>query len=120
MTDLQEHADAYRGDGPEIVLTSDLPQRPEVEIASSTLADHDELTDEGQFPQHGSFLEVETPEGETEYWECPGGLAALVMELADEEELEPEGALLSVSQVSKTPSGEWRFVASLSDGAEDA
>lgn len=118
MTDLEDHADAYRGDGPEIVLTSDLPQRPESTIVTTTLVDHDELTDEGQFPQHGSFLEVETPEGETEFWECPGGLAATVVDLADEWEIEVAGALLSVSQVSKTPSGEWRFVASLSDGSE--
>lgn len=118
MTDLADHAEAYRGDGPEIVLTSDLPQRPESAIATTTLADHDELTEEGQFPQHGSFLEVETPEGETEYWECAGGLAATVMEIAEAEGYELEGALLNVSQVSKTPSGEWRFVVSLSDGSE--
>lgn len=111
MTDLADHA--KRGDGPEIVLTGDLPQRPASTIVSRTLVDHDELTDDGQFPQHGSFLEVETPEGETEWWECSGNLAAVVMELADEKELEPEGAILSVDQVSKTPSGEWRFVASL-------
>lgn len=116
MTDLAEHAEAYRGDGPEIVLTSDLPQRPSAEIVSSTLVDHDELTDEGQFPQHGSFLAVELPEGEEEYWECAGGLAAAVMELCEEREMEPEGAILSVQQVSKTPSGEWRFVVDVAEG----
>lgn len=113
MTDLADHAKT--GDGPEIVLTGDLPQRPASTIVSSTLVDHDDLTEEGQFPQHGKFLEVETPEGETEFWECAGSLAGAVMEVADEEELEPEGATLNVSQVSKTPSGEWRFVISLAE-----
>lgn len=115
MTDLEDHADSYKGEGPEIVLTSDLPQRPDSEISSTELVDADELTDEGQFPNHGSFLEVETPEGETEYWECTGGLAATVMEMADEREIEVAGAVLGVDQVSKTPSGEWRFMIGLAD-----
>lgn len=118
MTDLRDHAESHRGDGPEIVLTSDLPQRPGSTIVSLELIDSDELTEEGQFPQHGSFLEVETPDGETEYWECPGGLAAYVVAVAEEQEVELETAILDVQQVSKTPSGEWRFHGSVSDGSD--
>lgn len=118
MTDLEDHA--KRGGGPEVVLTADLPQRPPMKILSATMIDANELTDEDQFPQHGKFLKME-PMAETdsqadvEYWECPGSMAGAVMEVADEEETEPEGAILDVTQVSKTPSGEWRFVLSLSE-----
>lgn len=113
MTDIRDHAES--GGGPEIVLTGDLPQRPAAEISDADLVDHDDLTDEGQFPSHGSFLEVETPDGETEYWECAGGLASAIVEMADEMESEITGLRLSVDQVSKTPSGEWRYVIDLQD-----
>lgn len=115
MTGLRDHAKA--GGGPEIVLTSDLPQRGQAEIQSATLVDHDELTDEGQFPEHGSFLEVEK-DGEEEFWECAGGMASAIVEMADEMEAEIPGLLVSVNQVSKTPSGEWRFVVDVQDPSE--
>lgn len=113
MTDIRDHAE--RGGGPEIVLTSDLPQKPPAKIVDAEMVDHDHLTDEGQFPQHGSFIEVETQEGETEYWECAGGLASAIVEMADEMETEIPGLRLTVSEVAKAPSGEWRFVIDLQD-----
>lgn len=113
MTDLAEHAKSTGG--PEIVRTEDLPQRPAAVIQSAELIDCDELTPEDQFPEFGKFLKMELPNGDEEYWECTGSLAGTVMEIAEENGLEPEGAVLDVSQVSKTPSGEWRFVAAVSE-----
>lgn len=113
MTNLKDHAEA--GGGPEIYLVSDLPQRPAMTIASADLLDSDDLTDEGQFPEHGSFLEVVSDDGELEYWECPGSLAQVIMAEVDEQaEAEAvEGARLSIEHVAKTPSGEWRFSAAV-------
>lgn len=111
MTDLADHAKSY--DGPEIVLTSDLPQRPDGWIVETELVAHDELTPEGQFPEYGQFLRVKLEDGEEEYWEVTGNLAASVMEMAEEREIELVGAVLRISTVSKTPSGEWRFVLDL-------
>jgi len=93
---------------------SDLPQRGKAEIKHGDLIDCDELTEEGQFPQHGSFLEVRREE-ETEYWECAGSLASEVVEAVDEMESGIPGLLVSVLSVAKAPSGEWRCRVELED-----
>lgn len=115
MTSLEDHAEGYGG--PEIVLTADLPHCPPGQIVTADLHDCDDLTPEGTFPQHGVFLEVETGDG-SEFWECPGSMAQAVMEQADEKELEPEGAILSVDQVAKQPGGEWSVTVTLSEPAD--
>lgn len=75
------------------------------------MADANDLTPEGQFPEFGSFLAVETEDGAAEFWECPSSLASTVVEIVDEADGAIEGAVLEVDEVVKTPSGEWRFVA---------
>lgn len=110
MTDLRDQAQAG---GPEIVRVSDQPQAGAVTIASSELADADDLTPEGQFPEFGSFLEVETADGGAEYWECPSSLAATIVEIVDEADGELVGVNVDVEEVVKTPSGEWRYVAAV-------
>lgn len=92
----------------EIVLTGDLASRPAGVIQSVELAGCDELTEEGEFPQHGEFLAVEV-NGEPEFWEVAGGLREAVAEKVEQNGTEPEGAVLDVRTVSKTPGGEWRF-----------
>lgn len=92
----------------EIVLTGDLASRPPGEIVDTDLLGCDELTDPDEFPEHGEFLRVETPEG-TEFWEVAGGLREAVAEKVAENGTEPEGAVLAVRTVAKTPGGAWRF-----------
>lgn len=115
MTTIRDQAE--RGDGPEIVLMSDLPQRQQGKIKNQDLVDCDELTEDGQFPEHGSFLEVEV-EDETEYWECAGSLASEVVEGVDEMETEITGLLVDVLSVAKAPSGEWRCRVALEERDE--
>lgn len=112
MTDLEDHA--RTAGGPEIVVAGDLPQRPRGEIQSSDLTSADELTPEDQFPEYGQFLEVElVEEGEKEWWETPGTLAAAVVEIAEERELAIEGSVLDVRSAAKTAAGEWRWTVEL-------
>jgi hypothetical protein len=106
MTTIREHAEP--ADGPEIVLMSDLPQRGQAQVKHADLVDCNELTEEDEFPEHGSFLEVENAQGETEYWECAGSLATEVVDGVDEMGDAVPGILLSVLSVAKAPSGEWR------------
>lgn len=110
MTSLRDQAQAG---GPEVVRVSDQPQAGEVVVQSSELADADDLTPEGQFPEFGSFLEVETTDGETEFWECPSSLAGTIVELVDEADGDLVGTRVDVEEVVKTPSGEWRYVAAV-------
>lgn len=115
MTDIGDLAESQNG--PEIVLTDDLPQRPPAVIQSSKLADCDELTPEGQFPQYGQFCRVLTEdqldedEPQPEYWAMTGTLARLLAEELEElEDVEVfSGLRLVIDYVSKTASGEWRY-----------
>lgn len=102
--------DRAEGSGPEVVLVADQPHRPEAQVQSADLVQADELTPEGSFPEHGTFLEVEV-DGEVEYWECPKALAQVVVETADAEEVAIPDLQVDVDQVVKTPGGEWRYTA---------
>lgn len=113
MTSLKDKA---RGDGPEVVLPADQPEEPPVVPLGMELYDCDDLTPEGQFPEFGEFLRVaplvedEVEEDDERYWSTPKALAEVVVEQAEEHEVEPTGLVVSVDSVHKTPAGEWRYV----------
>lgn len=44
-------------------------------IESEKLVAADDISDEGEFPEFGEFLECLNPQAQTEYVECPQGLA---------------------------------------------
>lgn len=54
-------------------------------LVSTELTPADELTDEGEFPQFGDFLQVALPDGSdsppVKWIECPQGLAQALVEL---------------------------------------
>ena len=102
MTDLFEKAATYGG--PAIVLARDLAKAGTAVLKGADLYDHDELTPEGSFPEYGQFLEVEV-DGETAYWECPGGLAEEIVEAAEEQEIEIPSCQLDVIEVAQTTDG---------------
>lgn len=90
MTGLREHADSG---GPEVVLAADLAHQGPAAIANGRLLDADQITDEGEFPNHGKFLAVRREQpgngswaDELEYWECPSALAAEITDELDEDE----------------------------------
>lgn len=91
MTSLRDHA-ASTG-GPEIVLTAELAGHTG-RIAESTLTSADQISDDGEFPQHGVFLAVHEedptkPEGwddEKTYWECPSALSQMIVDELDDDE----------------------------------
>lgn len=117
MTSLRDRAE---GGGPEVVLVADQPHRGAVDVASDELEPADELTPEGQFPEHGVFLPVEPVDGDgMEYWEAPKALAQVVVETADEEEVAIPALRVSVDEVVKTPGGEWRYTASVRPQDDD-
>lgn len=92
----------------EVVLSGDLASRPPGSIRSAELVGADELTEEGEFPEHGEFLEVKVGEG-TEYWEVAGGLREAVAEKVAANGTEVEDAILDVRTVAKAPGGDWQF-----------
>jgi len=114
MTDL---ADKARRDGPEVVLPAAQPQEPPVVPVSGALYSPDELTPEGRFPQYGDFIEMavwdpdeQTVRDDHRYWSTPKALADVLIETAEEHEMEPSGLVVDVDSVHKTPTGEWRYV----------
>lgn len=109
MTDLHEKAEQLQG--PDIVTTSDLPERPPGRPDSVELVDADELTADGTFPEFGEFLAVEEEGAEEEsYWECPANLAAVMVSRAEESGKALTGIWFDVVAAQKDPSGEWKFV----------
>lgn len=102
---------------------SEKADRPEVELASGNpigmyrlesdeYVDADEISDEGEFPQYGDFIECQTttggadPEWDVEvYLECPLGLEK---QLLDHEI--GVGEAFRVRQVSKDANGEWNYL----------
>lgn len=103
---------AERGGGPEIVLTGSLADAQPARIATSDLVDCDDLTPEGQFPEHGEFLEMRrVDDGETVYWECSQALAEVVVDAVDESEGEHAlpGTEIDIDMAAKASGGEWRF-----------
>lgn len=107
MTDLTEKA--QQNQGPEIVTTGDLGERPPGRIDSAELVAADDLTAEGQFPEFGEFLVVEA-EGEEEYWECNSELAALIVNAVEESEKAITDHVVSIMSTGKNPAGEWQFM----------
>lgn len=120
MTDLWEKAQQNGADN--VALVADLESRPIARLADFELVEADEISDEGDFPKHGQFLAVEekATSGKYEraaYWECPAGLARMVVEAVEESggptEVEPADVTIDVDGAAKTEGGAWRFWASI-------
>lgn len=117
MTSLEDHAASTSG--PECHRVRDLPQEPPGLIVRDTLVDADEISDEGQFPEHGKWLKVvpeslKTESGwadEPEFWECPSALAQEVVDELPDDADGPTDADLAVDVVSAVGGGEepWQF-----------
>lgn len=96
--------------------------RPEVRLPRDSMGlytlqsleyvDADEISDEGEFPKFGDFLECMTttggadPEWNVEVFvNCPLGLEEQLMELGID-----DGDAFRIQQVSKNADGEWSYV----------
>lgn len=116
MTDLHEKAEQLQG--PDIVTTSDLPERPPGRPDSLELVDANDLSAEGTFPEFGEFLPVEEEGKEEEsYWECPSNLAAVMVSRAEESGNALTEIWFDIVAAQKDPSGEWKFVTDI--GTDD-
>jgi len=89
-------------------------------IKDMDLVPADDLTPEGEFPEYGDFLQVETPRGAgtdepsfgaTEYIEVPGALAGWLVENAE------PGSAFRIRQVMKVD-GEWDYDIELVGGPD--
>jgi hypothetical protein len=87
-------------------------------LQSDELTGADEISDEGEFPKFGDFLDVEVTHGganpsfDDEAWvECPGSLAKIIVELGLD-----VGDCFRIQSARKNPSGEWEYSV---DQAED-
>lgn len=105
---IEDHAS---GGGPEVVRVRDLRNEPPRTIVDGELYEADDLTPEGQFPQFGYFLCVEDADApdEERFWECPTGLSAGILEIAEVEDLDVVGAVVDVVSAHKDGDGNWRF-----------
>lgn len=117
-----------QGEGPEVVLPADQPDRPAVRLLESDLYLADDLTPEGQFPEFGDFLRVQAvdlenepleDEPDEEYWSAPKALANVLVEWAGENEEELTNLVVDVDSVHKTPTGEWRYVSAVESVADE-
>lgn len=105
MDDLRNKAAAGTSD---VMLASDLANVDVVAIVGPSLYEADEITPEGTFPDHGSFLEAENPKGPGPRWvECPAGLAAAILELELSRDDFP--AQIVVTSAEKNGEGRWEF-----------
>lgn len=114
MTDLWEKAS--QGGDERVSLVADLETRPPARLDRFDLVDADAISEDGEFPRHGQFLAVheDGQEGDdVRFWECPAGLAEMVVAAVDREggpaNVDPGDVRLDVDGASKTGSGEWRF-----------
>lgn len=106
MTTLEEQAE----DPVDVTLASEAPGAYRLE--STDLAEADELTPDGEFPEHGSFLAVtrlsqsgEPKNGSSrEFLECPQALAAYLVDLEV-----ADGDTFTVSKSWKTDGNRWDF-----------
>jgi len=81
-------------------------------LENDELTDCDEITEEGQFPEYGDFLEATEAvggaspgwAGETCYVSCPGGLAEVLAGM----EIEP-GDCFRIESARKSASGSWVY-----------
>lgn len=107
MTTLEDQAE----DPVDVTLAADAAGAYRLE--SVDLAEADDLTEDGEFPQHGRFLAVTRlnqhgePRNGTgrEFLECPQALAAYLVD-----EGVSEGDTFTVSRSFKTDGGRWDFV----------
>lgn len=120
MTDLWEKAQQNGADN--VSLVADLESRPVARLRAFELVEADEISDEGDFPKHGQFLAVEEKTASGKYdreafWECPAGLARMVVEAVEESggpaEVKPATVTIDVDGAAKTEGGAWRFWASI-------
>lgn len=125
MVDIWEKASQHGDD--RVSLVSDLEHRPAAELDRWELVHADDISDEGEFPQHGEFLAVHEDgddQADVRFWECPRALAAKVMEAVDREggpaNVDPRAVRVDVDGASKTQTGEWRFWAEVSVDTEGA
>lgn len=68
----------------QVWLAGELKERSPSTILAEELVPADEISDDGEFPKFGEYLEVEK-DGEEEFWECPQGLAAAIVGVVPEE-----------------------------------
>lgn len=91
MTDLQSQAESGDDEYREIVLSKNAVGA--WFLNEDELTDSDEIRDEGKFPQHGSFMDVNPVSGtdspsvrddEDTWLECPNNLASDLVDLGIE------------------------------------
>jgi len=80
-------------------------------LESDELVDCDEITDEGQFPEYGDFIEVTQASGganpgwgETAYVSCPGDLAKKITDMEIE-----IGDCFRIQGSRKQANGNWTY-----------
>jgi hypothetical protein len=92
---------------PEVVVTRDLFGSEAYQLVTDELTEADELTAEGEFPQYGQFLEVDSrayPHGDErgeKYIEVPTALARWVVDNVE------EGDWFRITETRKVD-GEWQ------------